>query len=54
VVHAKSWFEIIPKTMPKLFVGGRRLSAAAITRTGWALACLATLVLLALAWGWQR
>jgi fumarate reductase subunit C len=52
VVHAKSWFEIMPKTMPMLFAGGRRVPAAWITRAGWALAALATLVLLALAWEW--
>src|SRR6185295_20388682 len=23
VVHAKTWFEIMPKTMPMIFVGGR-------------------------------
>ena len=53
VVHAKSWFEIMPKTMPMLFVGGRRLAAERITRTGWALAALASVVLLALAWWWR-
>jgi fumarate reductase subunit C len=53
VVHAKSWFEIMPKTMPMLFAGGRRLPAERITRTGWALAALASLVLLALAWWWR-
>ena len=53
IVHAKSWFEIMPKTMPMLFVGGRRLAAERITRTGWALAALASVVLLALAWWWR-
>ena len=28
VVHAKSWFEIMPKTMPMLFAGGRRTASA--------------------------
>jgi fumarate reductase subunit C len=52
VVHARSWFEIMPKTMPLLFVGGRRVPGAWITRAGWALAALASLALLALAWRW--
>jgi fumarate reductase subunit C len=53
IEHARSWFEIMPKTMPMLFVGGRRVAASRITRTGWALAVLATIVLLALAWWWR-
>jgi fumarate reductase subunit C len=35
VVHAKSWFEIMPKTMPPVIVGGRRVPGSTITRTGW-------------------
>ena len=51
-VHAKSWFEIMPKTMPALVVGGQRVAAATITRTGWAATVLASAALLALAlWG---
>jgi len=53
VIHAKSWFEIMPKTMPMLFVGGRRVAASTITRIGWAATVLASVVLLALAWGWR-
>ena len=53
VVHAQSWFEIMPKTMPMLFAGGKRVGEAAIMRTGWTAAVLATLALLALAW-WLR
>ena len=53
VVHAKSWFEIMPKTMPMMFIGGQRLAATTITRTGWAATVLASLVLFALAWWWQ-
>jgi fumarate reductase subunit C len=52
VLHAKSWFEIMPKTMPMIFVGGKRLAATTITRAGWAAAALASLLLIALAWGW--
>jgi fumarate reductase subunit C len=53
VVHAHSWFEIMPKTMPMLFAGGKRVGDAAIQRTGWAAAVVATLAMLALAW-WMR
>jgi fumarate reductase subunit C len=53
VVHAKSWFDIMPKTMPMIVVGGRRLSAEAITRGGWAATGLACALLFALAWWWR-
>ena len=39
--------------MPMLFAGGKRVGEAAIMRTGWTAAVLATLALLALAW-WLR
>ena len=53
VVHAKSWFEIMPKTLPIIVVAGRRLSAATITRSGWAATVALSLLLIALAWGWR-
>ena len=53
VVHAKRWFEIMPKTMPMMFVGGRRLAASTIMRAGWAAAVVASVGLFALAWWWQ-
>ena len=52
-VHAKSWFEIMPKTMPMIFIGGKRLAAQTITRAGWAATLLASTLLFALAWWWQ-
>ena len=52
-VHAKSWFEIMPQTMPMMVIGGRRVSAVVITRSGWAAAIVASIVLLMLAW-WLR
>ena len=52
-VHAQSWFAIMPKTMPMLFVGGRRLAAATITRAGWAATAIASIALYALAWWWR-
>jgi fumarate reductase subunit C len=54
VVHARSWFEIMPKTMPMLFRRGRRVAERTITRVGWAAAAGASAALLALAWWWGR
>lgn len=53
VVHAKSWFEIMPKTMPLVRADGSRISPALIRRGGWAVTAAASLVLLVLA-GWWR
>lgn len=53
LLHARSWFEIMPKTMPMIVIGGRRLAAATITRAGWAATVLASLALFAMAWWWQ-
>jgi fumarate reductase subunit C len=50
VLHAVSWFEIMPKTMPMLFVGGQRVAAVTVTRAGIGAAVAAALVLFALAW----
>jgi fumarate reductase subunit C len=52
--HTWSWFKIMPRTLPPILVGGKRLSADAITSTGLAVASLASLVVLALAWGMGR
>ena len=50
IYHAYSWFEIMPKTLPLLFIGGRRVAGTTITRVGLIAAALATLVTLAVAW----
>jgi fumarate reductase subunit C len=50
-VHAHSWFVIMPKTMPLIFVGGERLAASTIIRTGFIAAVIGNLVVLAVAWG---
>lgn len=52
-VHAKSWFEIMPKTMPLIRRDGSRLSPEIITRAGWMAATVATLVVIVLAWWWR-
>jgi fumarate reductase subunit C len=51
VVHAKSWFDIMPKTMPAMFVKGKRVAASSITRTGYIAAVLGAIVLLGAAKG---
>jgi fumarate reductase subunit C len=48
--HAYSWFEIMPKTMPTIFVGGRRVAAATITGLGLAAAAAASAALFLVAW----
>jgi fumarate reductase subunit C len=49
IVHAHSWFDIMPKTMPIIFVGGRRLAATTIQRAGWAATIILTVAVFALA-----
>ena len=46
--HTWSWFSIMPKTMPMMFVGGKRVQPGTITGTGLAaalVACLAVLLI---------
>jgi fumarate reductase subunit C len=50
IYHTYSWFEIMPKTMPAMFVGGKRVSAAAIIFSGLVAAVVASLALFVLAW----
>lgn len=47
VIHATTWFEVAPKTMPKT-----GLPEQAITRGGFAAAALASLIVVALAAWW--
>ena len=47
--HTWSWFVIMPKTMPPVRAGGRRVPAAAITATGIAAAVIASAIVVALA-----
>ena len=53
IYHAYSWFDIMPKTMPMLFVGGRRVAASTITRVGWAATLIASIVFFAFAAWWR-
>jgi fumarate reductase subunit C len=43
--HTWSWFRIMPKTMPPLRVGGKRVSAAVITGAGLAASAVASAAL---------
>lgn len=45
--HTWSWFSIMPKTLPPIVVGGRRLSAAAITGLGLLASLVASVALYA-------
>lgn len=53
LVHAKSWFDIMPKTMPMMFRHGHRVPPATITLVGYAGAIGAAVVVLLLAAWWQ-
>ena len=43
--HTWSWFRIMPKTLPYLALGGRRVTPAVITATGLAMAIVASVAL---------
>jgi fumarate reductase subunit C len=49
IYHSYSWFDIMPKTMPPQFVGGKRVAAATITKLGWAAAAVAAAAIFAVA-----
>lgn len=42
--HAWTWFQIMPRTLPPIMLKGKRLSAAAITRSGLVAVAIVTLV----------
>jgi fumarate reductase subunit C len=44
--HVWTWFAIMPKTMPRLVIGGRYVEPRLITATGITIAFLASLLLL--------
>jgi len=46
VYHTWSWFKIMPKTMPIMFIGGKRVQPGTITGTGVAAAVAACLAVL--------
>jgi fumarate reductase subunit C len=53
IYHSWSWFAIMPKTMPPIYAGGKRLAGTTITTIGVVAALLATLAILFLAWSAQ-
>ena len=50
IYHTWSWFEIMPKTIPAIYVGGKRVPGATITMAGLVAAVAASLALLVVAW----
>ena len=52
--HAWTWFKVMPKTMPFIRTGGKRVSDAAITICGVSAAAVLSLLLFALLWGVAR
>jgi len=44
--HTWSWFKVMPKTMPMIFLGGKKLPQAAITWTGVVVAVAVNLLVL--------
>jgi len=51
--HVVTWFQTMPKTMPKLIVGGRHIPQKHLTTAGWVLAfiCSAAMIATVLAVG---
>ena len=53
-LHAWTWFEVMPKTLPFIRWRGRRVADGVIVRCGQLAAGLGSLLVLALAWGMLR
>lgn len=53
IAHVWSWFQIMPKTMPRLVIGGRILPQNWITAAGLVVAMVAFIVTLVVA-GWMQ
>lgn len=52
--HAWTWFKVMPKTMPFVRVGGKRVSDNAIIATGCIAAVVLSALLFAFVWGVTR
>lgn len=48
--HTYTWFKIMPRTLPPIIVGGKKLAPATITGGGLMAALVASLMLLGLVW----
>jgi fumarate reductase subunit C len=49
--HAYTWWKVMPKTMPMLHVGGRRVPEITLSAVGWAATLAASLLVYALVRG---
>ena len=49
--HAYTWWKVMPKTLPMLHVGGRRISEITLSAVGWAAWLAASLIVYALVRG---
>jgi fumarate reductase subunit C len=49
--HAYTWWKVMPKTMPMLHVGGRRIPEITLSAVGWAATLAASLIVYALVRG---
>ncbi len=49
--HSWTWFNIMPRTLPPIYAGGKRVTAATITRTGLAAAVAGCLIVLVITKG---
>ncbi len=49
--HSWTWFHIMPRTLPPIFLKGQRLDGPTITRTGLSVASAVCLILLCAVWG---
>ncbi|WVN41177.1 fumarate reductase subunit C [beta proteobacterium MWH-UniP1] len=49
LVHTKSWFEIMPKTMPPVVISGKPIPGKTITRLGWLAAAVVFVIMMMLA-----
>ncbi len=47
--HAYTWWKVMPKTMPMLVIGGRRISEVALSGIGWAATLAMSVAVYALA-----
>ncbi len=52
--HAWTWFKVMPKTMPFIRMGGKRVPDAAIIACGAAAAVILSALLFAVVWGVAR
>ncbi len=48
--HTWTWFEIMPKTMPPMYMGGKRVAGHVITTAGMVAAVVVTLAIFLLVW----